>query len=504
MSYIKLNNNPYHLSLGNLFNEIKSISINKTSAIQTEIFCILFNIDTISDTTVNNYCTGYRSIGNDYKQIYLNYQKKYKSNTNIFLDTFNNLINILSGTINNYKDIYSINSNSLLEKLCLSMHSYIKNDNYVSPSFKNNYLSLLNKKNYYECLINILFFTILEKKQPLHNEDIVNNTINEILENTNISVDNLREYLLLKFSEGINLIPSLRNLAEKNNPYALNELGNLEYLGLISGTPNYNLAWSYHKKAATYNHPTSCWMLSHMILTKKIGSLSDEDILTSWEYLQKAKSLNSVSSLNTLGLCYLSGLNPNKEVNLNKAISYFKQAINHNYIYAYNNLGKIYEEKKEDSKALELYLISANMEESWACNKVGEFYRLGLGTNKDLSISYKYYLKGSNSPKNSLYPWCIINLVNYFYYKGSSTLGISKDLDKSISLLEQINYHEQSQILLLNIYYEKYLSSHKKEDLDNTLKYLNLLNNNPLVSVELRNKISTSLSNLSTSIYNPH
>ena len=78
MSYIKLNNNPYHLSLGNLFNEIKSISINKTSAIQTEIFCILFNVDTISDTTVNNYCTGYRSIGNDYKQIYLNYQKKYK------------------------------------------------------------------------------------------------------------------------------------------------------------------------------------------------------------------------------------------------------------------------------------------------------------------------------------------------------------------------------------------------------------------------------------------
>ena len=69
MSYIKLNNNPNHLSLGNLFNEIKKLSINKSSAIQTEIFCILFNIDSISDTTVNNYCTGYRTIGNNYKQI---------------------------------------------------------------------------------------------------------------------------------------------------------------------------------------------------------------------------------------------------------------------------------------------------------------------------------------------------------------------------------------------------------------------------------------------------
>ena len=48
MSYIKLNNNPNHLSLGNLFNEIKKLSINKSSAIQTEIFCILFNIDSNS------------------------------------------------------------------------------------------------------------------------------------------------------------------------------------------------------------------------------------------------------------------------------------------------------------------------------------------------------------------------------------------------------------------------------------------------------------------------
>ena len=72
MNYIKLNSNNEHLSLGNLFNAIKKISVNKSSAIQTELFCILFNIDNISESTVGNYATGYRAIGNEYKQIYIN------------------------------------------------------------------------------------------------------------------------------------------------------------------------------------------------------------------------------------------------------------------------------------------------------------------------------------------------------------------------------------------------------------------------------------------------
>ena len=119
--------------------------------------------------------------------------------------------------------------------------------------------------------VSVKYYSLLsqKKKQPIYDKDLVNTTIDEILRNTNISVDSLKEYLELKFSEGISLIPSLKSLASKNNPYALNELGNLEYMGYISGTPNYELAYSYHELAANYNHPTSCWILAHMILTKK-------------------------------------------------------------------------------------------------------------------------------------------------------------------------------------------------------------------------------------------
>lgn len=504
MSYIKLNNNNEHLSLGNLFNQIKKLSINKSSAIQTEIFCILFNIDNISDTTVGNYCTGYRAIGNQYKQIYLNYKKKYPKDNTILLETINNLISIIEGIIHNYQTINDLNTNENLKKLTTNLFNIAKNDISVPNTLKKEILNQINNKEYYQALINMLFFIILEKKQPIKNDDLIIETIQDILNNTNISISNLKKYLEIQFKEGISLIPSLKKLAKENNPYALFELGNMEYNGIISGTCRYELAYNYHLQAANLNHPASNWMISHMILNKKIGSLSDDDISLAWSYLMKAKSLNSISSLNTIGLCYLHGTNPQKEINLNLAITYFKEAANKAYPYAYNNLGLIYEKQKDYQKALSYYLKSANLEESWACNKVGEFYRLGLGTNKDLSISYKYYLLGSESPIKNLYPWNILNLVKYFYLEGSAIIGIEKDLDKSIILLEKINYLEEAQELLLYTYYQRYLTNKSTDNLNNTLKYLDILNSNPKINFKQKKEIETTLQNLSTKITLPN
>ena len=75
--YIKMNNNDEHLSLGNLFRIIKDSSRSKVSALQSELFCTLFEVECINDTTVNNYCVGCRSIGSSYKQVYINKEKRY-------------------------------------------------------------------------------------------------------------------------------------------------------------------------------------------------------------------------------------------------------------------------------------------------------------------------------------------------------------------------------------------------------------------------------------------
>ncbi len=496
--YIKLNDNNLHLSLGNLFNTIKKLAINKSSAIQVEIFCIIFNLDNISDTTVNNYCTGYRAINSEYKQIYLNYLKKYPQNKEILLNTINNLLSIIDGIIYNYQTIDEINNNKSIPILCKDLHILAKNDIYVKPTLKKEILSDINKSNYYEALCKMLFFIILEKKQPLYAYEEISKTIDDILENTNLSVNDLKDYLNVKFKEGINLTPSLKELCKKNNPYALLELANLEYTGLISGTPRFNLAYSYCQKAASFDHPTAYWMLSHMIINKKIGSLTADDIALSWTYLKKAEQLNSVSALNSIGICYLHGYTPNKKKDLNKAIAYFNKAASKGYPFAHNNLGKIYEEAKKYEEAFNCYQKSAEKEESWACNKVGEFYRLGLYVKKDLNKAYNYYLTGSVADIFNICPWNIFNLVKYFYYPGNATLGIEKDLNKSINLLNSIPTLEEAQVLLLYIYYEIYLNNKTKDNLANLTNQLSLINNSNILDKKTKKEIENTLKNIKT------
>ena len=495
-NYIKLNDNYNHLSLGNLFNLIKDNAKNKSSAIQSEIFCLIFNVDSISDTTVGNYCTGYRAIGNTYKQTYLNYKKHYEKDKKVLLPIINNIITIMDGYIYEAKTISEINTSASLIKLVHSLHNLAKNDIYVPNKLKKDILNYIDKKDYYEAICNILFYIILEKKQPLYESDLVIETIEEILKNTNMSVNDLKKYLEIGFKEGINFIPSLKRLANENNPYALYELGNKEYTGEITGYPRYEEAYKYHELAASYNHPTSYWMLAHMILNKKIGSLTKEDITLADTYLKKAISLDSVSALNTMGLCYLNGWNKDNKKDLAKAKSYFEKAAKKDYIYAFNNLGRIYEMEKDYEKALTYYLKSADMEESWACNKVGLYYYNGLGTKKDLQKSFDYFTIGMNAPISNRNPWNTYNLVVLFYLKGNSKLGIKKDIDKSIELLETIGYLDEAKELLLYTYYERYLIDKSINNLNNVKKYLEILNNT------LDKKIKTKIENELNNIYN--
>lgn len=494
MNYVKLNNNDNHLSLGNLFNAIKKIAVNKTSAIQTEIFCTIFSIDNISDTTVGNYCTGYRAIGSAYKQIYLNYRKHYEKDDTIMINTINNLISIIDGYIYNFKSIEELNNNHSLKKLCLLLNTYAKNDLYVPGKIKKELLNYLKKEAYYCYICKVLFFTILDKEQPLYTKDLVNETIEEILTNTNISVNDLKDYLTIQFKEGISLIPSLKKLAKKNNPYALYELGNLEYTGRIVGYPRYDKAFNYHKSAAYYNHPNSYWILAHMIINKKIGSLSDDDINLANDYLDKAIALNSISALNTKGLCYLHGYTKDKKQAVDKAINFFEKAANKNYVYAYNNLGKIYEAKKDFKKAFEYYEKSALEEESWACNKLGLFYLNGIYVNKDIEKAFEYFNIGAGASIDTLCEWNIYNLVNSFYLCGNSHLGLKKDINKALSLLSIIKDFDPANELFLYCYYELYLSDKSKTNLNKVNEYLNLLNKN--CDYEKKKEIEESLKNI--------
>ncbi len=485
--YIKLNNNYSHLSLGNIIINIKNESKNKTSAIQSEVFCAIFNIDYINDSTINNYCIGSRGIGNDYKQIYINLKKRYSSNKLIFIDIVCNILSIINGTIFDLKNIEAINDNLSLKNICHNLYNISKNDFYVSKEATNLFKNLLKENNYYELFIEFLFYAILEKKQPLYEDEKTKNVIETILQNTDISVVDLQDFLILELNEGMNFSHSLINLGNQNNPYANYHLAIMEYRGEFSGEPRYDKAYEYFLKSANANHPSACWMIGNMIINEKIGH---QDYKTAILYFEKAQELGNIAAINSLGLCYQNGLGVKKD--LDKALSLFQEAAKKNYAYAFNNLGIHFEKEKNIVEAKKYFLKSANLGESFACNKMGEYYRL----ENNYKEALKYYQKALKSRFKEITPWAFYNIAKYFYLIGNLETNTLKDsniaiqyFDKSSSLIESLQE-------LLLIYFDKYLISNKQNDLDKVYEYKKKIEEHPKFSKDIKCFIDNRLKNI--------
>jgi len=483
-TYIKMNESNDYLSFGNLCRVIKEISLNKTYSSQSEIFSIIFDDDTLSDSTINNYCIGYRNIGSVYKKKYYKYKKEYQNNKDIFLEVITNLISILEGNIKESTTYENINNNNLLRKLCTNLYNIAKNDKNVNSTFTIKLNNYIKENKLYECTIELLFYIILEHKQPIYKENIIKETVENILNKTNISVNDLEKFLSLNFKDGVNYVYELKQLAKENNAYACFELGYMEYKGEITGYPRYNKAYNYFVISSSYNHPRASLLIADMLLKGQIGNNAKEDKEKAIEYLNKAISLGSVAALNKMGLIYLK---TNKE----KSIEYFNKAIEHDYVYAYNNLGKIYEEEKNYKKAYEYYLKSAEKEESWSCNKLGEFYRLGLYVEKDIKKALYYYNLATDVPISLLEYYSKYNLAKYFYLSGNYESGIEKDIDKAISLFEEASNNNkiEASIELLKIYIEKYLKKRTEENLSKINYYKNKIETHDRYNIETKKEI---------------
>ena len=422
--YVKMNDNKDYLSLGNLFNIIKKHSKVSSSAMQVELFCTIFNVNNINKTTINNYLIGYRPISFEYKKIYIDLKNKYKEDKDVFIDILLKILTILDEKIflKDSKSLEIINNNKSLELVCKDLIKLSEEDNNISNDFS----TKLEKSNLYETFINILFYTILENKQPIYIQKI-----NDIYKN-----EDLNEYMKINLYEGISYISSLKELAKKNNMYANAELGSLEFSGLIAGTPNYKKSYEYYMKAAKKEHPKACWMVANLILTNRVEY--NFDIM--WEYLNKAIKLGSIAALNTMGNCYKNGTNPNKEINIDKAMEYYIKASEYDYVYAYNNIGLIYEEQNDTNNAIKYFKLSADLNNSWALNKVGEYYRI----KGDLIKAYDYYIKSIECPINERNYYGYYNLAKYYYSCGNKELNIEKDNNKKIEYLEIFNRHKNN------------------------------------------------------------
>lgn len=401
-----MNNNDKYLSLGNIISTIKEVSNNK-NAMQTELFCVLFNINNINSTTVNNYCIGYRAIGIEYKKIYSDLKKKYESDNNVYINIIMSLLNIMDDIIysNDEKNIDLINKNKKLEQVINKLLSIASNDEHFDIN-RINKIKCLNK---YNAFIELINYAVLENKQPIYTQNI----------NVKINQEELNEYLKVKLYYGESYINSLIELSRKDNMYACAELGSLEFDGYISGKKDYNKSYEYYYKSAVKNHPKGCWMVANLIFTGRVKF----DFDTMWFFLNKSIELGSLAGYNTLGLCYLKGINKENKIDINEAKKNFMIASEHGYVYAFNNLGNIYENEGNYEEAYKYYKISADMNECWAINKVGEYYR----KKGDLNTAFIYYSKAIDCPITERVKYPFYNLAKYYYENGCKEANIKKD-----------------------------------------------------------------------------
>ncbi len=408
-NYIKMNDGNY-LSIGNIIEVIKKVADNKT-ATQSEIFLTIFNVNNFNNTTINNYCIGYRPVPIELKNKYYNLKEKYITDKCIYIDIVLSIINILENRINKIDNnsIELINNNKKLKDVINSLIEIAIKD----INIKNIYINNIKKMNNYEAIIELLNYGILENMQPIYKQDI----------NIKINKNELNDYLKIKLYFGQSYINSLIGLAKKDNMYACAELGSLEFDGFISGFKNYNKSYEYYLKAARKNHPKACFMIANLMLTNKIKF--NFDIM--WKYLKKSIKLDSAAGYNTLGLCYLKGINPKKVIDINKAKEYFVLSSEYGYVYAFNNLGKIYENENNIEEAIKYYKISADMNESWALNKVGEYYR----KKGDYKSAFIYYNKAIECPINEVCLYAYYNLAKFYYENGNKCVNIKRDTKKA-------------------------------------------------------------------------
>ena len=494
--YLKMNNNDEHLSLGNLFRIIKDSSKSKVSALQSELFCTLFDLEGINDTTVNNYCVGCRSIGSQYKQVYLNKEKRYKNNIEEFTDNIIGLISIIDGIVYSSvgNKIKFINENESANLLARKLYNLGKNDKQVINEFTNKLSVFINDGKIYECLVEELLFIVLHKKQPVYEEELKVEVFEEVLNDTSISSTSLQEYLSLKLREGINFDYSMRALALKGNAYANYEIGSNEYYGYFAGYPRYDEAFKYLQKSASMDHASANYMIGNMFIRGLLGNKSKEELEKGYKYLEKSYELGNVAASNLIGNMYLNGIYP-LDKDVDKAREYYKKAADNNYAYAYNNLGRIEEDNNKFKEAFEYYLYSANLGESWACNKVGEAYRIGV-VEKDMDKAYYYYTRALENNYRTLCFYAYYNLAKYFYMNGYDKY--SKDINKAIEyykIASDAGIIEAS-IELFMYYSNNYLKTRDDVDKELFLKYKLAIEKHSKYNKELRESLEKELEQL--------
>lgn len=223
-------------------------------------------------------------------------------------------------------------------------------------------------------------------------------------------------------------------------------------------------------------------------ITEYQNEMDNKNYKKAFNILEKLVAKNDDFAKNEMGFFYEKGIFVERDIK--KAIKFYAEAGNNNYVPAMYNIGRL---KLEDGNAAESFSIFNKIEDqnyAPALNLLGVMYNNGDYVDKDLDKAFLYYRKAAelDNPdakfnlgqmyfygegveqdyKKSFYWYDASAKQNYdfakiqlatLYYKG---YGVERDIEKAISIINSIAEEgDPDAIYNIRLYY-KAVNNYKK------------------------------------------
>lgn len=276
------------------------------------------------------------------------------------------------------------------------------------------------------------------------------------------------------------------DLARKGNAFGCFDTATLEEYGDVVGYPRYGEAYRLYEIAHNKGLALATWCLGFMHYMSYYSSgrqdgYFEHDYAKAIEFFRQAEAKGCAAAINSMGKAYYEGhidKSLSDEERFSVAEKYFLRAKDHEYIYSYNNLGKLHEDQankqkrqllrlqSEESdagelstkekrnmnqeiqtlrskidqnmeKAFKYYIEAADKRDSWAANRVGWFYLQGNIPRqpKDLAMAYHYFRIAISMPTRYVCKRAFYNIAAYFYRYGVNGICGKESLQVVIDTL---------------------------------------------------------------------
>lgn len=241
--------------------------------------------------------------------------------------------------------------------------------------------------------------------------------LTEAAKNGDIEVQYILGTTLINHNDEINGVKWIARAAEQGNNEALVHLGIMYEDGKHGVSQSYENAVKCYLSAAKNGYSAAIKLLNDLVTLDRIAGEKYSNVLEF--YLSDENAYKYY-----IGMCYEKGIGT--DVDMNKAIGYFKELLLANDEKTYNHIIHVFYDRGDTKTVLYFAKRASDLFNSEYANEIlGKSYKYGLKELRDDELAFKCFSKVKKCRAD----------VARCYYTGE---GVEQDISKAISIYEEL------------------------------------------------------------------